>query len=123
VDSNENLSSGLGTPFAPGIKQTCDLPTGSQFELDGTTWQVLDVSGHSPDARALYCPTAAMVIVGDALFAGSIGRTDFHHSNHDQLIRNIREKLFVLPDETKVYSGHGPVTTIGHERRYNPFLQ
>jgi glyoxylase-like metal-dependent hydrolase (beta-lactamase superfamily II) len=63
-----------------------------------------------------------VVIVGDALFEGSIGRTDFHHSHHDTLIRNIREKLFALPDETKVYSGHGAVTTIGRERRHNPFV-
>lgn len=123
VDPEENLSSGLGTPFAPGVRETRPLEAGSQLQLDGATWHVLDVSGHSPGGRALYCATAGVVIVGDALFAGSIGRTDFHHSDHDRLIRNIKERLFTLPDETKVYSGHGPVTTIGRERRSNPFLQ
>lgn len=123
TDARENLSTGLGAPFAPGITETHDLAPGSELTLDGSTWHVLDVSGHSPGGRALYCAVASVVIVGDALFEGSIGRTDFHHSNHNRLIRNIREKLLALPDETRVYSGHGPVTTIGNERRYNPFLQ
>lgn len=122
TDPKENLSSGMGMAFAPGIKETHDLAAGSTLTLDDTTWYVLDVSGHSPGGRALYCATAGLVIVGDALFSGSIGRTDFHHSSHERLIRNIKEKLLVLPDETKVYSGHGPVTTVGAERAYNPFL-
>ncbi|RIK64226.1 MAG: hypothetical protein DCC65_14505 [Planctomycetota bacterium] len=123
TDPRENLSTGLGTPFAPDIRDTIDLAPGSQLTLEDTTWHVLDVSGHSPGGRALYCATAGAVIVGDALFLGSIGRTDFHHSSHERLIRNIREKLYALPDETKVYSGHGPVTTIARERRTNPFVQ
>lgn len=123
TDPKENLSSGMGMAFAPGIRETHDLAAGSQLTLDETTWHVLDVSGHSPGGRALYCATAGLVIVGDALFAGSIGRTDFHHSNHANLIRNIKEKLLVLPDDTTVYSGHGPITTIGEERDSNPFLQ
>ncbi len=123
TDPNENLSSGLGAPFAPGVRETRDLTCGSQLVLDELTWSILDVAGHSPGGRALYCATEGVVIVGDALFSGSIGRTDFHHSDHEQLIRNIRENLLALPDETEVYSGHGPVTTIGNERRYNPFLQ
>ena len=82
-----------------------------------------DTSGHAPGSRSLYCSQAGIVIVGDALFYRSIGRTDFHHASHAGLIRNIRQNLLSLPDETKVYSGHGPVTTIGAERRSNPFLQ
>lgn len=62
------------------------------------------------------------VIAGDTLFAGSIGRTDLPGGNYNQLIRAIKEKLMVLPDDTVVYSGHGPATTIGEERRTNPFL-
>lgn len=122
TDPRENLSSGMGMSFAPGIKETHDLAAGSQLTLDDTTWHILDVSGHSPGGRALYCATAGIVIVGDALFAGSIGRTDFHHSSHERLIRNIKQNLLALPDETKVYSGHGPVTTVGEERAHNPFL-
>jgi glyoxylase-like metal-dependent hydrolase (beta-lactamase superfamily II) len=122
-DPGENLSSDLGTPFRTPAPKTVDLPAGGQLTLDGLTWYVLDTSGHAPGSRSLYCPAAGMVIVGDALFHGSIGRTDFHHSDHAALIRNIRERLFSLPDETKVFSGHGPVTTIGRERRYNPFVR
>jgi glyoxylase-like metal-dependent hydrolase (beta-lactamase superfamily II) len=123
VDPEENLSGGFGTPIVVGDVETRDLPAGGEMKFDGTTWQVLDTSGHSAGGRSLYCPSAKMVFVGDALFAGSIGRTDFHHSDHDQLIRNIREKLLSLPEETEAYSGHGPVTTIGEEKQYNPFLR
>lgn len=63
-----------------------------------------------------------MAIVGDALFAGSVGRVDFPHSNGERLMRNIREHLMSLPDETRVLSGHGPETTIGRERTTNPFV-
>lgn len=122
IDPRANLSAGMGVPFAPNVKDTHDLAPGTQLTLDDTTWHVLDVSGHSPGGRALYCAAAGLVIVGDALFDGSIGRTDFPTSNHDTLIRNIKQNLFALPDETQVYSGHGPVTTIGQERRFNPFL-
>lgn len=123
ANPSENLSSDLGFPIRIDAEQIADLAAGSQLELDGSTWHVLDTSGHAPGSRSLYCAAAGLVIVGDALFHSSIGRTDFHHSDHDTLIRNIKEKLFTLPDETKVYSGHGPVTTIGRERRHNPFLQ
>ena len=123
VDPEENLSGGFGAPIVVGEVETRDLPGGGEMTLDGTVWQVLDTSGHSAGGRSLYCAAAGMVFVGDALFAGSIGRTDFHHSNHNRLIRNIHDKLLTLPEETEVYSGHGPVTTIGDEKRYNPFLQ
>jgi glyoxylase-like metal-dependent hydrolase (beta-lactamase superfamily II) len=82
----------------------------------------LDTSGHSPGGRSLYCPQARVVFTGDALFAGSIGRTDFPGSDHTQFIRNIREQLLSLPPETVIYSGHGPTSTIGNERKSNPFL-
>lgn len=123
TDPRANLSAAIGMPFAPNVKDTHDLAPGTQLTLDDTTWHVLEVSGHSPGGRALYCATAGLVIVGDALFLGSIGRTDFPTSNHDALIRNIKQNLFALPDETRVYSGHGPATTIAQERRFNPFLQ
>lgn len=123
TNAGENLSSGMGFDMRIAAKTLHDLPAGGQLELDNTTWHLLDTSGHAPGSRSLYCATAGLVIVGDALFHSSIGRTDFHHSDHDTLIRNIRERLFVLPDETKVYSGHGPVTTIGREKRHNPFVR
>jgi glyoxylase-like metal-dependent hydrolase (beta-lactamase superfamily II) len=69
-----------------------------------------------------YCLVAGVVIVGDALFAGSIGRHDFPGSSQRRLLRNIRENLLTLPPETVVYSGHGPTTTVAREKRYNPFV-
>lgn len=123
TDPAHNLSSGLGIPFKTEITQTRDLTPGETLTLDGSTWQILDTSGHSPGGRTLYCAEAGIAVVGDALFQQSIGRTDFPHSDHDRLIRNIKERLLTLPDETRVYSGHGPVTAIGDERRFNPFLQ
>jgi glyoxylase-like metal-dependent hydrolase (beta-lactamase superfamily II) len=117
-----NLSAYVGQSFATRVTDPRDLPHGSALELDGTKWKVLDVSGHSPGGRALYCAELKMVIVGDALFAGSVGRVDFPHSSGDQLMRNIKGNLLTLPDDTRVLSGHGPETTIGHERKTNPFI-
>jgi glyoxylase-like metal-dependent hydrolase (beta-lactamase superfamily II) len=62
------------------------------------------------------------LISGDTLFAEGVGRTDFPGCSHEQLVSSIRSRLFVLPDDTKVYPGHGPATTIGHEKRYNPYI-
>ncbi len=123
TDPRENLSVNLGASFTVECADTRDLAPNTELTLDGTTWKVLDTAGHSPGGRSFYCAAAGVVFVGDTLFQLSIGRTDFHHSNHDQLIRNIHENLFTLPDETKVYCGHGPATTIGDEKQYNPFLQ
>jgi hydroxyacylglutathione hydrolase len=123
VDPEENLSGGFGAPIVVGEIETRDLAAGGKLTLDGTEWQVLDTSGHSPGGRSLYCRSAKIVFVGDALFQGSIGRTDFHHSDPDRLIRNIRERLFTLPDVTEVYSGHGAITTIGEEKRHNPYVR
>jgi len=123
IDPNENLSGDFGTPVVVGAIETRDLPAGVDLELDGVRWNVFDTSGHSPGGRSLYCPSASAVIVGDALFQSSIGRTDFHHSDHERLLRNIAENLLSLPEETVVYSGHGPVTTVGREKRYNPWLR
>ena len=123
TDPDENLSRPFGFGLSVGEFETTDLPDGGRLELEGTTWQVLDTSGHAPGSRSLYCQKAGIVIVGDALFQGSIGRVDFHHSNPGELLRNICDRLLTLPDETVVHSGHGPTTTIGEERRYNPYLQ
>lgn len=123
MDPDENLSAPFGMGLTVGDFETIDLPVPGELTLDGTTWRVLDTSGHAPGSRSLYCAKAGVVIVGDALFTGSVGRVDFHHSDKNELLTNIRENLLTLPDETVVYSGHGPTTTIGAERRSNPFLQ
>lgn len=122
TDPTKNLSAAFGASITADVAVRRDLPPGHMLTLDGTTWKALDSSGHSPGGRSLYCQDAGILIAGDALFAGSIGRTDFPHSDHDRLIRNIREQLLVLPDDTLVYPGHGPATTIGVERRTNPFV-
>jgi hydroxyacylglutathione hydrolase len=120
-DANANLSApfGFGVTAPPADRL---LKPGEQLQLGPLAWNVLDVGGHSPGGLAFYCPAAGIVVVGDALFAGSIGRHDFPGSSQRRLLRNIREHLLTLPPETIVYSGHGPTTTIAREKRYNPFV-
>jgi hydroxyacylglutathione hydrolase len=84
--------------------------------------KVLFTPGHSPGSISFYSEEDHFIISGDVLFSGSIGRTDLPGGDFDTLIRSIREKLLVLPAETRVYSGHGPSTSIGAEKRHNPFL-
>ncbi len=95
------------------------LEDGDSVTFGTITLQVLHTPGHTPGGISLYTP--GVVFVGDTLFAGSIGRTDFPGGDFDTLIDAIRTKLFILPDETVVYAGHMQKTTIGQEKRYNPF--
>jgi len=95
------------------------LAHGDTLTVGGLSFEVRDVSGHCPGSIALIAPGHA--VVGDVLFAGSIGRVDLPHSDGDLLMVNIRDQLMVLPDETIVYPGHGENTTIGNERNWNPF--
>lgn len=122
IDPYENLSALIGQGIVTDVHDPLDLPHGGSLDLDGTTWKILDTFGHSPGGRTLYCKELGVAIVGDALFAGSIGRVDFPNSDGPALMRNIRENLMALPDETRVLSGHGPETTIGRERRTNPYV-
>jgi len=96
------------------------LQGGDLIELAGFPFQVLHTPGHTPGGICLYHD--GMVFVGDTLFAGSIGRTDLPGGSYEALIASVQEKLFVLPEETVVYPGHGPGTTIGEEKRTNPFF-
>ncbi len=98
------------------------LQGGDVITFGNTRLEVRPTPGHSPGGLSFYCAEAGFVVVGDALFYESIGRTDLPGSHHDTLIHSIRTQLFTLPGETLVYSGHGPTTTIRHEREYNPFL-
>lgn len=122
TDPMENLSGMVGEALTTAVRDPLDLKPGETITLDTSTWNILDTSGHSPGGRTLYCAELGVAIVGDALFAGSVGRVDFPHSNGDDLIRNIRENLMALPDPTRVLSGHGPETTIGQERTTNPYV-
>jgi len=98
------------------------LEEGQDIRLGNDTLSVILTPGHSPGSLSFYCEKQGFLISGDVLFYRSIGRTDLPGGNYETLVRSIHEKLFVLPDETVVYSGHGPETTIGEERRLNPFL-
>ncbi len=93
---------------------------GEKIEVGNLSLKVLETPGHSLGGVSLLCGDA--VFVGDTLFAGSIGRTDLPGGSYNQLLESVRKKLFTLPDTVKVYPGHGPETTIGEERRYNPFF-
>jgi hydroxyacylglutathione hydrolase len=92
-------------------------------ELDGIKFQVLYVPGHCPGSVCFYTAEESLLFGGDVLFAGSVGRTDLPGGDHRLLIQGIHEKLFPLPDRTRVLSGHGPETTIGEEKLTNPYLQ
>jgi glyoxylase-like metal-dependent hydrolase (beta-lactamase superfamily II) len=96
------------------------LEGGEQLQLGELLIAVLHTPGHTPGGISLLIED--QVIVGDTLFAGSIGRTDLPGGDHQTLIKSIRDKLLVLPDATEAHPGHGPSTTIGREKRYNPFL-
>ena len=98
------------------------LQEGDVVSFGRTQLEVLHVPGHSPGSICFYCRAENVIFVGDVLFAGSIGRTDLPKGNYAELITGIQRKLLVLPDETIVYSGHGPTTTIGNERVNNPYL-
>jgi hydroxyacylglutathione hydrolase len=108
---------GMGSIEEPEIDRT--LGDGDTIEIGKARGTVLHTPGHSPGGISLHF--GRFVIVGDTLFNRSVGRTDLQGGSMDTLLGSIRNKLFTLPDETIVYCGHGPATTIGEERRANPF--
>ena len=99
-----------------------NLSDGDVLPLGEESIQVLHVPGHSPGGLAFYLPQSGLLISGDTIFNGSVGRTDLWGGDLAQLINSIREKILPLPDETVIASGHGPTTTIADEKRCNPFL-
>lgn len=98
------------------------LPEIGSVKFGETELELIFSPGHSPAHLCFFNREESFLIGGDVLFYRSIGRTDLPGGNHDQLISNIREKLFSLPDEVRVYPGHGPATSIGFEKKFNPFL-
>ncbi|SRR6056297_435397 len=109
-------------PFEiPPIDEFLDVD--KPLMLGKETLKILETPGHSPDELSFYHAPSKSLIAGDVLFRDSIGRTDLPGGDHPTLLRSIREQLWPLPDDTKVYPGHGPQTTIGYEKANNPFLQ
>lgn len=108
--------------YAPATAEE-PLQEGKDVAFGNTSLEVLFVPGHAPGHVAFYHPGQNFCINGDCLFQGSIGRTDLPGGDFDTLMKSIRTKLFQLPDETIVYCGHGPATTIGHEKKNNPFCK
>lgn len=122
-DPMANLSGTYGMPFTSPPADRL-LREGERVNLAGFELEVLETPGHSAGHIVFVWkePSPAVVFGGDVLFAGSIGRSDFPDGDHDVLINSIRTKLFPLPDDTLVLPGHGPTTTIGEEKRSNPFV-
>jgi glyoxylase-like metal-dependent hydrolase (beta-lactamase superfamily II) len=111
-----------GLPFENYEGPVVYFNEGDQIRLDGDVLEILLTPGHSPGSVSFYNKEGKFVIAGDVLFRSGIGRTDLPGGNFDTLISSIRNKLFTLPDDVTVYSGHGPETTIGEEKISNPFL-
>ncbi len=109
-------------PFDNYSGQFVYINEGEKIKLGNDEIDILFAPGHSPGHLCFYCAKQGFVMGGDVLFKESIGRTDLPGGDYETLIHSIKTKLFVLPDDTKVYSGHGPVTTVGYEKRNNPFL-
>jgi len=105
-----------------GLRADRLLRDGDVLEVGDLRVQVLHTPGHSPDGISLWAPDEGVVLCGDLLFNEGVGRTDFPGSDAAALVRAVRERLFALSDETEVYPGHGPKTTIGHERVHNPWV-
>jgi hydroxyacylglutathione hydrolase len=105
----------------PRVDNVTSLSEQDHYRVGSLDFEVLHTPGHSPGGVTL--KIGNLLFTGDALFAGSIGRSDFRNSDGRALIEGIRSRLLSLPDDFTVYSGHGPATTIGQERRQNPFLQ
>lgn len=113
----------FGIRFGNLPKADFFIEHGQQLQLGDDMVSVFLTPGHSPGSISFYYPDGKWVIAGDVLFNGSIGRTDLPGGNFDTLIDSIRTHLFTLPDDTTVLSGHGDETTIGDEKKYNPFLK
>lgn len=119
-DARKNVSEQAGRPCV--TYADVYVKDGQEISAAGMTCTVIGTPGHTAGGCCYYFEEAGFLLAGDTLFAESVGRTDFPTGSMGTLVRSIQDKLFILPDDTKVYSGHGESTTIGHEKEYNPFL-
>ncbi|WP_166368766.1 MBL fold metallo-hydrolase [Psychromonas sp. SA13A] len=123
LETLEQQSQMFSFPKTSSFLPTQWLQEGDVIEVGDIKLDVLHVPGHTPGHVALFDANSKQIIVGDILFNGSIGRTDFPRGDHGQLISGIKQKILTLPEETVVFPGHGPTTTIGREKVSNPYLR
>ena len=114
-----NVSDQVGRPCS--TYADVYVKDGEEITIAGITCKVITTPGHTQGGCCYYFEEAGLLVSGDTLFQESVGRTDFPTGSMGTLVRSIKDKLFVLPEETKVYPGHGDSTTIGYEKKYNPF--
>lgn len=122
IDRMGQSATTYGVPFEQSPAPQKMIKEGDKIQLGGYTFDCLHTPGHSPGSISFYNAQNKLLISGDVLFNGSIGRTDLIKGDQETLLSSIREKLFTLPPDVKVYSGHGPATTIGFEKENNPFF-
>ena len=113
----------FGFDIDPGPEPTIDFYHGQILKLGNVEFEVRFTPGHTTGHCILYVPSASVCFCGDLIFAGSVGRTDFPGGSWEQLEESIRTQVYTLPDDTRLLSGHGPETTVGEEKRSNPFIQ
>ncbi len=112
----------FGMPAMFSDTKVDTIAAGEILKFGNTTIEVMAVPGHAPGHLAFYLPQYAKVFVGDTLFAGDVGRTDLWGGSWDELRASVEQQLFALPEETIVYTGHGPATSIKHEKNNNPYF-
>jgi hydroxyacylglutathione hydrolase len=112
----------FGFKIDPGPEPTIDFQHGMLMRLGSFTFEVRHVPGHTPGHVVLYCAQARVCFCGDLIFQENVGRTDLPGGDTHQLIDSIKTQIFTLPDETRLLSGHGAETTVGNEKKYNPFV-
>jgi glyoxylase-like metal-dependent hydrolase (beta-lactamase superfamily II) len=112
----------FGFDIDPGPEPTIDFYQGQILRLGSVEFEVRFTPGHTPGHCVLYVPSSSVCFCGDVIFAGSVGRTDLPGASWEQLENSIKMQIFTLPDETRLLSGHGPETTVGEEKRTNPFV-
>ncbi len=122
IDALPQQSEMFSFPASKSFTPDRWLEHGDQVSVGETPLEVIHCPGHTPGHVIFYSPKDKLAIVGDVLFAGSIGRTDFPQGNHDDLIHAIRERLLPLGDDIKFIPGHGPMSSFGEEKRNNPFI-
>ena len=120
LSSDLNVSAGAGR--ACTVKANTLLKDGEEVTIEGMTFKLIATPGHTQGSCCYYFEESNMLISGDTLFEESVGRTDLPTGSMSTLVRSVKDKLFVLPDDVVVYPGHGDSTTIGHEKKYNPFI-